>query len=775
MDAFENQDYQFDMLVEKLDLQRDLSRNPLFDTMFTLQNFADQRDDHQDSGLVSYDFSNKITKFDLSLTAIEGNEEIQFAIEYSTQLFKKYTIERMAKHFETIVTAIVENPEIKIADIEMISNEERLEILNEFNDTQVDYPKDKTLTKLFEEQVAKTADKVALVLDNEQMTYQELDQRSTYLAKLLRDKGISRNQIVGMLVEPSFEMVIGIFAILKAGGAYLPIDPAYPQERIKYILTDSKPKIDVNSRSTFLDKFNLTVELIAVDKQDLSGYNQTNLNIESNSTDLAYVIYTSGSTGKPKGVMIEHQGIANLKNSWKDDFAITQNDRIIQFASCAFDASVSEIYMALLLGATLYVISNDIINDYRKFESYLNENAITTVTLHPVYLNHLSLENILSLKRVITAGSATNYDLVNRWRGNVDYINAYGPTETTICATVWKAMKDGMIQKNIPIGMPISNTKAYILDKNLKPVPIGVIGELCIAGEGLARGYLNRPDLTAERFVENEFIGERIYRTGDLARRLVDGNIEFIGRMDNQVKIRGYRIEPGEIEQKLLEHANIFETVVLDQKDKDDNKDLVVYFVAYNELSIAELKTYLSRELPEYMIPSYFVQLDQMPLTPNGKVDTKALIELEKVQTKEYVAPSNETEEKLVTIWLEILGIEKVGLTDNFFEIGGHSLRATSLITEIYKAFRVELPLRVIFRTPTIRELAGYIQNAEELSYLKDENLVLLKRGTDDLNLFLVHGGDGEVEGYLDFAERQNPEFNCWGIRADRLKDYAPR
>ncbi len=268
-----------------------------------------------------------------------------------------------------------------------------------------------------------------------------------------------------------------------------------------------------------------------------------------------------------------------------------------------------------------------------------------------------------------------------------------------------------MIQKNIPIGLPISNTKAYILDKKLKPVPIGVIGELCIAGEGLARGYLNRPDLTAERFVENEFIGERIYRIGDLARWLSDGNIEFVGRVDNQVKIRGYRIEPGEIEQKLLEHTNILETDVLDQKDKDDNKYLVAYFVADNELSIAELKTYLSRELPEYMIPSYFVQLDQMPLTPNGKIDTKALAELEKVRTKEYVAPSSDIEERLVKIWSAILDVEKIGVTDNFFDIGGHSLKATSFISKVFKELNVEIPLREVFKRPTIKEIALFIDD----------------------------------------------------------------
>ncbi len=775
--AFENQDYQFEMLVDKLDLARDLSRNPLFDTMFVLQNLQSQNvpsQNPQQAAVAPYEFENTIAKFDLTLNSYESHQGIQFTLEYRTKLFKREMIERLAGHFVNILNQISENPDQKLMEVDILSGKEKEQLIYGFNNTEQEYSSNITIHQLFEEQVQKTPRQLALVFNDQKLTYLELNQKANQLARLLQQKGVKSEQIVGIMMERSLEMVISMIAVLKAGAAYLPIDPSYPEARIEYMITDSNTGI-LLTQDKLSDDLNFTGEWIVVDELDLSSYVNTNLSIEHHSTDLAYVIYTSGSTGKPKGVMVEHKGIANIQEYSVESFGINETDKILQFASSAFDASVWEIYLALLSGATLYLIENDRINDYRKFESYLNDNGITSVTLPPVYLNHLSVANIHSLKRVITGGSATNYELVTRWKDKVDYINAYGPTESTICATVWKAKKDGMVQKNIPIGMPIFNTKVYILDKNQKPLPVGVVGELCIGGAGLARGYLNKPDLTEERFVHNEFVGERIYRTGDLARWLVDGNIEFIGRMDNQVKIRGYRIELGEIEHQLLEHDKIQETVVIVKQDQTKSKYIVAYFVSKEKLPVAELKTYLSKNLPQYMIPSYFIQLDNLPISANGKIDHKALPETDSmIQAKEYIAPQNEIEEKLTLIWSEILGAKKIGITDNFFELGGHSLKATSLVTRIYKEFEVEIPLSQIFNNPTINQLAKYIQSAEKNIY-SSIKAIEVKDGLDAY--YPVSSAQKRVY-ILNQLERMNTSYNmpgALGIRGDfdkkRLND----
>ncbi|MCK4261014.1 MAG: amino acid adenylation domain-containing protein, partial [Halanaerobiales bacterium] len=778
--AFENQDFQFEMLVEKLDLQRDLSRNPLFDTMFTLQNFAGQSDDNRESKLIA-NFSNKVAKFDLSLTMVERKDQIQGSFEYSTKLFKKSTMERLVKHFVNIVTAIVENPKRPIAEIEMLTHEERLKILTEFNDTQVEYPVDKTLNQLFEEQAQRTPDQIALVFEDKKMTYQELSEKSNRLAKLLRKKGVGRDQIVGMILEPSFEMVIGIFAILKAGGAYLPIDPGYPAERIGYILADSKPKM-ILTQSTFLSEIQFAGELVNLDDSNLYLNNLDNCGTVStenvnHSNDLAYIIYTSGTTGRPKGVMVEHQSVVNLVNWYNVNYLVNEHQNVLQMTTYTFDPAVEQIFGTLCHGSTLHLIINEVKLNKELFRKYIEEHQISIIDMVPSAMKELLIdEERIERIRVVISGGEKLDDYLKDQLINLGYnvYNHYGLTETTVEALVSKCSADKVV-----LGRPVSNTKCYILDKQNHLVPIGVVGEICIAGDCLARGYLNKEELTKERFISISLNGheERIYKAGDLGRWLPDGTVEFVGRIDSQVKIRGFRIELAEIEHHLFSYDGINDTVVIDHEDNEGNRYLCAYVVADSDVVVSDIRSFLAEELPNYMIPSYFVQLEKLPLTSNEKIDRKALLKPDgEIVRAEYVAPSNEIEEKFVSIWAEILRIQKVGVTDNFFEIGGHSLKATSMITKVYKEFTINLPLREIFRTPTVRELAGYIQNVEGgISYPKDDNLVLLRRGTENLNLFFVHGGDGEVEGYVDLAERLNPEFNCWGIRADRLNGYAPK
>ncbi|MDP4147694.1 MAG: amino acid adenylation domain-containing protein, partial [Bacillota bacterium] len=485
------------------------------------------------------------------------------------------------------------------------------------------------------------------------LSYRELNNRANQLARVLREKGVGPDKIVGIMVERSLEMIVGIMGILKAGGAYLPIDPEYPKERIEYMLEDSMADI-LLTQTHLLDKVEFRGEIVHIDREDLYVGDNSNLKKTNKSSNLAYVIYTSGTTGKPKGVMLAHKGILNLKEVFKSEFSITQKN-IGQFATICFDASVWEIFMSLFSGSTLKIIPNYVIRSNDKFEYYLNNENINIITLPPIYASNIDSNKIHNLEIIITAGSSTNSDLANKWNSAYTrrHFNAYGPTEATICATMYNSRNRNVYTGDISIGKPISNTRLYIVDKNNKLQPLGVPGELCISGEGLAIGYLNRPELTEEKFIANPYEpGEKMYKTGDLARWLPDGNIEFIGRMDHQVKIRGYRIELGEIESQLLKHEEIKEAVVIDREDTEGNKYLCAYVVSNKEITVTELREHLAKELPDYMIPAYFIQLENIPLTPNGKIDRKALPEPEgEINTGvEYAAPRNEVEEKIVKV-----------------------------------------------------------------------------------------------------------------------------
>nr|WP_150149854.1 non-ribosomal peptide synthase/polyketide synthase [Bacillus swezeyi] len=718
--AYENQDYQFDDLVEQLDVNRDMSRNPLFDTMFVLQNL-----DHADAEIKGltfepYESDVHISKFDFTLSAIEKDAGIEFDLEYCTKLFNKETIKRMSEHFVHVLKEISNHTDMPLHKIEMMSGNERNTLLYQLNDTKTDFPKNQTICQLFEERAEKTPDHTAVVFEEQKMTYRELNERSNQLARFLREKGVKPDSAVGIMVERSPEMIVGILGILKAGGAYLPLDPAYPEDRIKYILEDSQTKILLSQDQLIKERTSIKdADFIKIDIHDKQIVMQDaeRLLPVNQSGDLAYIIYTSGSTGKPKGVLIEQKGLCNLVQAVIEWMHLKPESRAIQFASLSFDASAFEIFSALAAGAALVLGRQEDLMPGQPLTSFLRHHEITHATLPPTVLNVLDESQLEHLQVIVSAGSACSEELAKRWSDSRVFINAYGPTETAVCATAGVYRGTGRPH----IGSPIANTKVYVLDQYQQPVPTGVVGELCVGGISLARGYLNQPELTAEKFIPNPLISEeRLYRTGDLARWLPDGNLEFLGRIDHQVKIRGYRIELGEIENQLLKHDNIEEAAVISRTNDDDSHYLCAYIVSKKELTATEISEWLEKELPHYMIPAYFVRLDQLPLTSNDKVDRKALPEPARhVGTgAEYEPPRNETEAKLVDIWRDVLGAEDIGINHHFFAAGGDSIKALQIVSRLSR-LGLKLEMKDLFANPKIKELSKYVkkQNKRQKAY----------------------------------------------------------
>ncbi|MCK4258418.1 MAG: non-ribosomal peptide synthase/polyketide synthase [Halanaerobiales bacterium] len=721
LEVFENQDYQFEMLVDKLEINRDLSRNPLFDTMFALQNMGYQYESQTANALEleSYSVKSKISKFDLTVSAVKKNQKIEFTFEYSTDLFKQQTIEQMAKHLINILRKIVKNPEIKLAEIEMLSDKERKQLIEEFNDNQCVYTDQSLLHQLFISQAEKTPDEIAISFGDQILTYAEYNRRSNQLARLLREKGASPDKIIAVIVERSLEMAIAILAVMKAGAAYLPIDPDYPRERIQYLLRDSGASllltcIDISTKIT-----DFSGEIIKLNNELFVG-DSANLEIVNQPTDLAYVIYTSGTTGNPKGVMIEHHSISNALYWRKDSYNFTVNDRVLILFSFAFDGSVLTFFTPLISGAQIVLLDNQQVKEPFIIKEIVGSKKVTHISCVPsIYtwlLECFTKKDVESLKTVSMGGEQIGLNLIEKskkLKPDLEIANEYGPTENSVISTINRNI---LTEFPVSIGSPVPNTKVYILDKNFKPVPVGVPGQICLGGVQLARGYLNRPDLTHDKFVNNPFIsGEKMYLTGDLGRWLADEKIEFLGRIDSQIKVRGYRIELGEIENQLLtSHESITEVVVVDINDQKDNTYLVGYYSADEEISPKSIKAQLAEELPEYMIPAYLIQLDKLPVTSHGKIDRKVLplpdIDKEK-RVKEY--PKDEIEKKLASIWEDILNLSNIGVNDNFFDLGGHSLKATAMMAKIYKEFGVKVSLQQIFKEPTIRGIRVYIASRE--------------------------------------------------------------
>ncbi|MCP4156928.1 MAG: amino acid adenylation domain-containing protein, partial [bacterium] len=909
LQAFENQDYQFDDLVDRLSVRRDTGRNPIFDVMFNQLNQSG--DEEQDtftphvetaSGNTSNAGSNsdntlpdEISKFDLTLNALDTPGSLFFHFEYCTKLFKKKTINRFITYFKVIVQTISKAPTQKIEAVEIITREEREQILYEFNDTAADFPREKTIHQLFEEQVEKTPDNIGLVGSRQlavgkekikdknkiksnketkkqllqtgdsdhtlqddatdvggihesplqtplthksllstpsipstlstlstpsthkspispqhpssiQLTYRELNEKANRLAHFLQNKGAKPGTIVAIMMKRSIDLIIGLLAILKTGAAYLPIDPNSPGERVDYMLKDSSTglflvddKSGIRMSASETKPNNSTPVVVGHNSNDPKSTNHSHSSFpnsqytvpDNQANDPAYIIYTSGTTGRPKGTVIMHRSLVNLCTWHNRYYGITGEDNATQYASIAFDAAVWEIFPYLVKGATIHIIDEKIKLEIQRLSNYYRRENITVSFLPTQFCRQFMEEagEIPSLRILLAGGDKLKHYVKQEYK----LYNDYGPTENTVVSTVFHVKKQS---GNIPIGKPIANVQIYIMNKrNLKLQPVGVAGELCISGENLALGYLNNPELTAERFTKASWqsaVGSwqkekesairektssiQLYRTGDLARWLPDGNIEFLGRIDYQVKIRGYRIELGEIESGLLTHPEIKEAVVLSRESKNGDNILCAYYVENPQQPTSgiqhpsSIQTFLSKLLPHYMIPAFFIKLEKIPLTPNGKIDRKALSQfpISNIQSPTYIAPKSETEKALTQIWAEILEIKKeaISINSNFFQLGGHSLKATIMMARIQKKLTAAVPLSKIFRTPTIRELAAYIEGTGKNTrhHVKTvENREYYPLSYNQQRMYILHEMQPDstaynIPGYVDLEHAIEPK-----------------
>ena len=736
--ALGHQNYPLALLVEKLQVERDSSRSPLFQAAFVLQKFLKSQELQKKlcfgsskknlmnwGGLEveAFTFDQQEGLYDLFLEMVEEDSSLIGFLKYNADLFYEQTIARMASHFQNLLEGIVNDPQQRVTALPLMTEVEREQILIEWNNTKTDYPNDKCIHQLFEEQVEKTPDAVAVVFEQQKLTYSQLNSKANQLAHYLQKLGVVPETLVGICVERSVEMVVGLLAILKAGGAYVPLDPNYPTSRLKYMVEDAQLSIILTQEKWQNHLLDTKASVICLDT-DEEIINQQSQQIPENqvtANQLAYVIYTSGSTGQPKGVTIPHQGLLNLVFWHQRTFEVKSSDRASQIAGVGFDASVWEIWPYLSAGACLHLVNSEIRLSPEALRNWLISEQIT-ISFVPTPL----LENLCSLewpaqtklRTVLTGGEKLHkYPSVAL---PFRVFNNYGPTENTVVTTSGLVVSGQEGSTLPPIGKPISNTKVYILDKNFQPVPIGVAGEIHIGGNSLATGYHNRPQLTAEKFITNPFDksqATKLYKTGDLARYIPDGNIEFIGRIDQQVKIRGFRIEIGEIEALVSQYPDVKENVVIAQSDPAGDKRLVVYIVPKQESTqdtslIPQIRQFLKQKLPEYIIPAAFVLLDAFPLTPNGKIDRRALPVPDTVPSgisTAYVTPQTETEQLLAKIWQDVLQVEKVGIHDNFFELGGHSLLTIKVHTKLQKIYAQDISIVKLFQHPNISEFSKYL------------------------------------------------------------------
>ena len=741
MEGYANNELPFTKLIEELQPERDLSRNPLFQVTFVFVDFPEPVVNLPNLKLEQVDLDMGSSIVDLMLGVRDQNEPI-LIFEYNIDLFDHATITRMMIHYETLLESIVSDPHQRLSALSIIPNEERIKLLE--NETSRAYPRDRCVHELFELQVERTPEAIAVIFEDQELSYTELNARANQLARELRARGVGPEVLVGILMQRSIEMVVALLGVLKAGGGYVPLDLSYPEERLAFIINDA----------------GVSLVLTQQDVTEIAAHSKENLPNLASADNIAYVIYTSGSTGQPKGVQVCQRSLTNCLVSMQREPGLSANDVVLAITNLSFDIATLELLLPLINGARLVIGSRALALDGEQLAAKFDEAEVTMMQATPATWRLLIDSGWQGRKglKVLSGGEALSRELADALVMRTAAVwNGYGPSETTIYSTLTKVAPQGAVT----IGRSIANTQVYVLDEQQNVLPIGCTGELYIGGEGLARGYMRRPELTAEKFFPDPFSGEagaRLYRTGDEVRFLADGALEFLGRIDHQVKLRGYRIELGEIEAVLEQHEAVKACVVLAREDVSGDKRLVAYVVADRE-SVDEWRQHLKQKLPDYMVPTSFVVLDKLPLTPNGKVDRRALPapdQSARTQAREFVGPRTPVQEILANIWREILRVKEVGIYDSFFELGGHSLLGTQVISRVRDAFQIELPLRRLFEAPTINQLAACVESAIRSGQLPASFSVTRVLRDDDLRLSFAQ----QRLWLLDKLEPNNPSYN---------------
>jgi len=780
--AYAHQDLPFEQLVQALQPERDLSHHPLFQVALAVQNTPIAPLELPNLSLTLLELDSGTARLDLELQFWETPTGLQGQVTYSTELFKPETITRMMEHFQILLAGIVRDPEQRLSELPLLSPAEQRQLLGQCNSAGVPLAAS-SIQQEFEAQAARTPKAIAVVCGDEHLTYAALDQQANQLAHTLQQRGVGPETPVGLCVERSLEMVVGLLGILKAGGAYLPLDPGYPSERLAFMLADSQAPILLTQASLLPHLPQHQAQIICLDTdwpaiQDYSPIpNPKSIHVApagakiQNPKSLAYLIYTSGSTGNPKGVLVPHEGLVNLAQAQRQVFDLTPASRILQFASPSFDAAIFEIVMALTGGATLYLIPNPA-RAGSTLVKWLQTHAITHATLPPAVLRTMPAAELPALQTLIAAGEACSPELGARWGGNRQFFNAYGLTETTVWTTITQIQDS---DPKISLGQAIANTQVYILDAHLQPLPMGTPGELYIGGLGVARGYLNRSDLTAERFLPNPFgsPGSRLYRSGDWGRYASDGRLEFLGRIDHQVKVRGYRIELGEVEAVLSQHPSLEAAVVVLCEQASGLQQLVAHVVFRSQpVAMGVLRQFLQERLPSYMVPAGFVVHSSLPLTASGKVDRNALKGMAVgTQPRTFAPPRTPLETQLVKLWAQLLNLEQVGIQDNFFELGGDSLLAAQLVDRVQTQLQLKLSLSDFLLAPTIEQLA---QLWEQEPVAKRTPLVLLQSSGLEPPFFCVHPIFGVVLPYIELAAQMGDKQPFYGLQSLGLEGTHP-
>ena len=784
LEAYENQDIPFQKLVEELKPERDLSRNVFYQVMFNFSDMSKVCMRLEGLEVSPFELGGSTANVDLQLYVLQEGEVIKGYFEYNKDLFDESTIKRLIEQYKVLLQGVVNDPERHLSELPILPLEEKNKVLYEWNDNDVAYPHINGLHKFFERQVEKTPDSPAVFFENEYCTYQELNERANQLAHYLINIGAKKNTAIGLFLDRSIDMIVGMFGIMKSGAAYVPLDIKYPSDRIAAILKEAGIKILITQDDLLSDVPQMEgLNVICIDREQkkICSFSKENPSVEVSNNDLLYILFTSGTTGKPKGVLVEHRCYINYIQGIIRKLEIDSPLNFAIVSSFAADLGTTNIFIPLFTGGQLHILSYERATDPEKFLDYFRKHKIDAMKLVPSHFEALktvqNFEDIIPGKRLVFAGEACSWELieeVRRLNPSCMIQNHYGPTETTVSALAY-LVPDELPQHAgsvVPIGRPLPNVKAYVLDKHRQPVPIGVVGELYIGGAGVARGYINEPEMTKQKFIPNPFHpgpSSYMYRTGDLVRYLPDGNIEFLGRIDRQIKIRGYRIDPEEIEHAIKEHSVVRDAVVTVRGNSEKSNKLVAYLVldkkAEGNLDISEIRRYLKKKLPEYMRPSSFTVLDSIPLNTNGKVDYKSLPEPSEdiIEDDNYVAPRNELEEKIASIWKETLEISRVGIDDNFFDLGGESFKAMSVVRKISPS----LSVIDLFKYPTIRELSDYISNKqkEEKREILHELTKHVSKEKKQMNLICIPYGGGSAVAYQPLANEIPENWSLYAVQ----------